>query len=109
MKEGDMAEDKSRELNERREELTRSLPDLTRERADAYRLNSDALALNRAGVTHQEAPEMARLGEAEVTADMAIRDAQRELRSLDAQIDAAPRRGVVSRLGRVFRRARSDT
>lgn len=104
-----MTEDKSRELNERREEVTRSLPHLSRKRADAYRLNSDALALNRAGVKHQGAPEMARLGEAEVDADMAIRDAQRELRSLDAQIDAVPRRGFVSRLGRVVRRARSDT
>jgi hypothetical protein len=45
-----MAEERSNELEVRRDELTRSLPRLSRQRADSYRVNSDALALGRAGV-----------------------------------------------------------
>src|SRR6266508_6669180 len=47
---GAMAEERSHDLERRRDELTRSLPGLSEKRADTYRLNSDALALDRAGV-----------------------------------------------------------
>jgi chromosome segregation ATPase len=80
------------ELEHRREELTRTLPGLSEKRADAYRRNSDALALDRAGVKHEQAQEMTRLREAEVTADAAVRNAQRELRDIDAEIERMPRR-----------------
>jgi len=102
-----MVENKSNELKQRREELTQSLSALGQKQADTYRANSDALALDRAGVKSQAPQEMARLGEAEVATDTAIRDVQRELRSLDTQIDDAPRSG--SRLGRFVRRARGDS
>ena len=46
------------------------------------------LALDRAGVTHHAPQEMLRLAEDEVTADAAIRDAQRELRHLAVKQDA---------------------
>ena len=49
-----------------------------------------------------------RLGEAEVAADAAIRDAQRELRDIDAEVKLMPRGGLGSRFGRVVRRARAD-
>ena len=48
-----MAEERSRDLERRRDELTRSLPGLSEKRANTYRLNSDALALDGAGVKHQ--------------------------------------------------------
>jgi hypothetical protein len=55
-----MAEERSRDLERRRDELTRSLPGLSEKRANTYRLNSDALALDRAGVKHQATVRRAR-------------------------------------------------
>jgi hypothetical protein len=103
-----MAEQRSHELEQRRDELTRSLPGLSREQAASYRRNSDALALGRSGVKHEQPEEMARLGEAAVAADTAIRDAQVELRDIDAEITRMPRRGFGARFGRRIRRAGAD-
>jgi len=100
-----MAQDTSHELEDRRDALTESLAGLSRQRADSYRQNSDALALGRAGVKQERPEEMVRLGEAEVAADAAIRDAHRELRDIDAEIDRRPRPGLGSR---IFRRGRAD-
>ena len=102
-----MARDRS-ELEQRREELTRSLPGLSDNRANTYRRNSDALALDRSGVKHQEPEERAQLGEAETAADAAIRDAQREIRDIDAQIAVMPRRGLAARVLSGLRRAPAD-
>jgi hypothetical protein len=66
--------------------LTASLPQLSQNRADTYRLNSDALTLGRTGATYQDPQKMAQLGEAEVTADDAMRGAQLEIRQLDHEI-----------------------
>jgi hypothetical protein len=73
-------------LKRRREQLTASLPELSQNRADTYRLNSDALTLGRTGATYQDPQKMAQLGEAEVTADDAMRGAQLEMRQLDKEI-----------------------
>ena len=102
-----MARERS-ELEQRRAELTRSLPGLSDNRTDSYRRNSDALALDRAGVKHERPEEMARLGEAELAAGAAIRDAQRELRTIDAELKLSPRGGLGARLGRAARRARAE-
>jgi len=64
---------------------------LSKNRADTYRRNSDALALDRAGVKRGRPEEMVRLREAEVAADAAIRDLQRELRDIEAEIKLRPR------------------
>lgn len=96
------------ELEQRRSELTRSLPELSEKRAQTYRLNSDALALERSGVTQEQPDEMVRLREAEVAADAAVRDVQRELHSIEAKIEQMPGRGFGARLGRTLRRARDD-
>ena len=50
------------------------------------------------------AKERSELGEAEVAADAAIRDVQRELRDIDAEIKLIPRPGLGVRVGRAFRR-----
>jgi hypothetical protein len=73
-------------LKRRREQLTASLPELSQNRADTYRRNSDALTLGRTGTTYQDPQKMAQLGEAEVTADDAMRGAQLEIRQLDKEI-----------------------
>jgi hypothetical protein len=96
------------ELEQRRAELTRSLPGLSENRADSYRRNCDALALDRAGVKHERPEELVRLGESELAADAAIRDVQRELRDLDAEIELMPRRGLGARVARAVRRAPAD-
>ena len=98
-----MARERS-ELEQRRS-VTRSLPGLSEKRADTYRRNIDALALDRAGVKHERHEEMVRLGEAEVAADAAIRDAQRELRDIEAEIKLRPRPGLGARFGRTARQA----
>jgi hypothetical protein len=67
---------------------------LSEKRADTYRPNSNALALDRAGVKHGRPEEMLRLGEAEVAAEAAIRDVQRELRDIDAEINSG--RALIS-------------
>jgi hypothetical protein len=99
-----MARERS-ELEQRRGELTRSLPGLSDNRADAYRRNSDALALDRAGVKREQPDEMARLAQAEVAAHAAVRDVQRELRELNAEIEVMPRRRLGARVGRALRGA----
>jgi len=101
-----MARERS-ELEQRRGELSRSLPGLSENRAETYRRNSDALALDRAGVKHERPQEMVRLGADEVAADAAIRDVQRELRDIDAEIKLMPRRRLGARVGRALRRARA--
>ena len=53
------------------------------------------------------AKERSELGEAEVAADAAIRDVQRELRDIDAEIKLRPRPGLGARVGRAARRARA--
>src|SRR5690348_3582979 len=100
-----MATERS-ELERRRDELTRSLPGLSENRTDTYRRNSDALARDRAGVKSERREEMVRLGEAEVAADAAIRDVQRELRDIDAEIKLMPRRRLGARVGHAIRGAR---
>jgi hypothetical protein len=92
------------ELEQRRNALTRSLPGLSDARAKSYRHNSDALALERAGVKQERPDEMARLAQAELAADEAIRDVQRELREIDAEIKQAPRGGFGATLRRAVRR-----
>jgi hypothetical protein len=99
-----MSANTSRELGRRRKELAESLPALSQKRTDTYRLNSDALALDRAGVKNLAPQEMVRLGENEGAADAAIRDAQLELRNLDAQIQSVS--GLGARFGRAARRVR---
>lgn len=94
------------ELEQRRAELTGLLPELSESQADTYRRNSDALARGRAGVKQESAHEMTRLGEAEVSAAAAIRDAQLELRDIDVEIAGLPRSGFGARLQRRFRGAR---
>jgi hypothetical protein len=96
------------ELEQRRDELTRSLPGLSDKRADSYRRNSDALALDRAGVRHEQPDEMMRLAKAELVANEAIRDVQRELRDLDAEIKLAPRGGIGTRLRRTLLRGHDE-
>jgi len=99
-----MSEHTSSERKRRRKELAESLPALSQKRTDTYRLNSDALALDRAGVKQQAPQQRAQLGEDEVAADAAIRDAQLEIRHLDAQIQSAS--GLGARVGRAARRVR---
>ena len=82
----DELNDHESHLKRRREQLTASLPELSQNRADTYRLNSDALTLGRTGATYQDPRKMAQLGEAEVTADDAMRGAQLEIRQLDKEI-----------------------
>ena len=101
-----MARERS-ELERRRGELRRSLPGLSEKRADSYRRYSDALALERAGVKYERPEEMVRLGEAELAVDSLIRDVQRELRDIDAEIKLRPRPGLGARFGRTSRRARA--
>jgi hypothetical protein len=96
------------ELEQRRDELTQSLPALSENRAKTYRRSCDARALDRAGVKSERAEEMTRLGQAEVAADAAIRDAQRELRDIDVEIALLPRRRLGARIGRAFHRAHAD-
>lgn len=99
-----MADSKTKELRQRRSVVSESLPALSRKRDHTYRLNSDALALNRAGVTRRTPQELAQLGEGQAGADTAIRDAQRELRDLDAEIQRASGGGLGARVVRVVRR-----
>jgi hypothetical protein len=99
-----VAVERSDQLKQRRSELARSLPQLNENRDRTYRLNSDAVALDRAGVKHEQAQELSRLGNAETAADAEIRAVQRELRDIDAEIAVMPRRRFGMRLGRASRR-----
>jgi hypothetical protein len=103
-----MAQERSHELERRRDELNRSLNGLSEEKTNTYRLNCDALALERAGVKRERPEEMVRLGEAAVAADSAMRDAHRELRDIYAEMDRLPRSGLGGRFGRAARRRRAD-
>ena len=105
MKDGNLAE-RASQLKRRREQLQASLPALSQNRADTYRLNSDALALGRAGRTYQEPRKMALLGEAEVTADDAMRGVEKEIRQLDEEIGRASDGAYDSKIGRGVRHAR---
>jgi hypothetical protein len=98
-----MASERS-ELEQRRDELTRSLPTLSEDRAITYRRHSDSSALDRAGVRSEPPEERAPLRQAEAAADIAFRDAQRELREIDAEIARMPRRPLGATFGRAFRR-----
>jgi hypothetical protein len=97
-----MAESSAHQREQRREELAESLPALSQRRVDTYRLNSEALTRNRTAVTHHPPQEMVRLEEDEVAADAAIRDAQRELRQLDAQANSASGARLAGRVGRAL-------
>jgi hypothetical protein len=96
------------QLKRRRERLQASLPALSQNRADTYRLNSDALALGRAGVTYQDPRKMALLGEAEVTADDAMRGVEKEIRQLDEEIGRASDGAFGTRVKRSARSRRVD-
>jgi hypothetical protein len=96
------------ELEQRRDALRRSLPGLSDTRALSYRRNNDARALDHAGVKHERPEEMARLAQAELAAHDAIRDVQRELRQIDAEIELTPRGGFGATLRRAVRRGRND-
>lgn len=91
------------ELEQRRDELTQSLPALSENRAKTYRRNCDARALDRAGVKSERPEEITRLGQAEVAAEAALRDVQRELRDIDAEIALIPRPRFGVRVGRIVR------
>ena len=98
-------------LKRRREQLQASLPALSQNRADTYRLNSDALTLGRTGATYQDPQKMAQLGEAEATADDAMRGAQLEIRRLDHEIREIGRSSDGAfgfEVGRGVRHSRGD-
>jgi len=99
-----VAVERSDQLKQRRSELAGSLPQLNENRDRTYRLNSDAVALDRAGVKHEQARELTRLGDAETAAEAEIRAVQRELRDIDAEIALMPRRRLGMGLGRASRR-----
>jgi hypothetical protein len=99
------------QLKRRREQLRASLPALSQNRADTYRLNSDALTLSRTGATYQDPQKVAQLGEAEATADDAMRGAQLEIRRLDHEIREFGRssNGAFGfKVGRGVRHSRAD-
>ena len=99
------------QLKRRREQLRASLPALSQNRADTYRLNSDALTLRRTGTTYQDPQKMARLGEAEVTADDAMRGVQLEIRQLDHELREIGRSSDGAfgfKVGRGVRHPRAD-
>jgi hypothetical protein len=99
------------QLKRRREQLRASLPALSQNRADTYRLNSDALTLGRTGATYQDPQKMAQLGEAEATADDAMRGAQLEIRRLDHEIREIGRSSDGAfgfNVGRGLRHSRGD-
>jgi hypothetical protein len=98
-------------LRRRREQLRATLPALSQKRADTYRLNSDALTLGRTGATYQDPQKMAQLGEAEATADDAMRGAQLEIRRLDHEIREIGRSSDGAfgfNVGRGVRHSRGD-
>ncbi len=107
----DELSERASHLKRRREQLRASLPELSQNRADTYRLNSDALTLRRTGATYQDPQKMAQLGEAEVTADDAMRGVQLEIRQLDHEIGEIGRSSDGAfgwRVGRGVRHSRGD-
>jgi hypothetical protein len=104
-----MADGNTNQLRQRRSVLSESLSALSRKREETYRFNSDALALDRAGVTHHPQEELARLAQQQAEAEAAIRDAQCEIRALDAEIQRSSRGGVGARVARIVRRPRSSS
>jgi hypothetical protein len=107
--EGDMADGETKKLRQRRSLVAESLPALSRTRDDTYRLNSDALALDRAGVTQHAPEELTRLRERQLLADAAIRDAQCEIRDLDAEIKRASGDGLGAKFAGAVRRGRGSS
>jgi hypothetical protein len=104
-----MADSNSKELRQQRANLVESLPALSRKRDHTYRENCYALARNRAGVTQSGPLEIERLGEEEVSADTELRDVEREIRRLDAEIrTSASGDGLGARVGRATRWLRGD-
>ncbi len=95
-----MTEDRSNELKGRRDELTQSLATLEHQRTNSYRVNCDAIALERYGVTDHGADKMLQLRAAETDADLALRDAQHELREIESELDDAPGAGLATRIMR---------
>jgi len=106
-KDGNLAESAAK-LKRRREQLQSLLPALSRKRANTLRLNSDALALGRAGKTYQDPRKMTLLREAEVTADDAMRGAEREIRQLDEVIGRASDGAFGTRVERSARSGRVE-
>jgi hypothetical protein len=107
----DELSERASRLKRRREQVTASLPELSQNRADTYRLNSDALTLGRTGATYQDPQKMAQLGEAEVTADDAMRGARLEIRQLDKEIGEIKRSSDGAfgwDVGRGVRQPRAD-
>jgi hypothetical protein len=104
-----MAESKTNELRQRRSVLSESLAAMGRKRDATYRLNNDALALDRAGVTHHSPEELERLAQGQTEAEAAIRDAQCEIRELDAEIRRGSGGGIGARVGRIVRRPRTSS
>ena len=99
-----MSDSNSKELRQQRANLVESLPALSRKRDHTYRENCYAQARNRAGVTYSAPLEIERLGEDEVAADTELRDVERELRRLDAEITSASSGGgLEARAGRALR------
>jgi hypothetical protein len=101
-----MTEETGNELRERRASLSASLAELTEKRDDTYQRDNNARALDRAGVTDRSAQDVERLAKAQVSADTTLRDAQREIRRLDDEIERAPNGGILERIGRALRRDR---
>jgi hypothetical protein len=106
-RDGNLAESAAK-LKRRREQLQSLLPALSRKRADTLRSNSDALALGRAGKTYQDPRQMTLLREAEVTADDAMRGAEREIRQLDEEIGRASDGAFGTRVKRSARSGRVE-
>ena len=104
-----MAENRTNELRQRRTVLSESLAAMGRKRDETYRLSSDALALDRAGVTQHSPEELTHLARGQAEAAAAIRDAQCEIRELDAEIQRAPGGGIGARVGRIMRRPRTSS
>ena len=88
----DELSERTSHLKRRREQLWASLPALSKNRAETYRLNSDALRLPEPARRTRIRRKMARLSEDEVTADEAMRGAQREIRQLDEELRRNGRR-----------------
>lgn len=102
-----MADSKTDELRQRRSALSASLAAMGRKRDETYRLSNDALALDRAGVTDHPAEELARLAQGQAEAQTAMRDAQCEIRELDAEIQRGSGGGIGAKVGRFVRRPRT--
>jgi hypothetical protein len=104
-----MADNRTNELRQRRSVLSESLAAMGRKRDETYRLRNDALALDRAGVTHHSPEELTGLAQGQAAAEAAIRNAQCEIRELDAEIQGGSGGGLGARVGRIVRRPRTNS